>query len=75
VNDVQENVFTVADARMLAGAAHRMKLAGLHFWSLDRDTPCPLSATGAEATCSSLPHVPSGAYARAFGAVARTAGR
>lgn len=75
VNDVQENVFTVADGRMLAGAAHRMKLAGLHFWSLDRDTPCPLSATGADATCSSLPHVPSGAYARAFGAVARTAGR
>jgi chitinase len=75
VNDVRENVFTVADARTVMKAARRMKLAGLHFWSLDRDTPCPWSAAGAEATCSSLPQVPSGAYARAFGAVARSAGR
>ena len=29
-------------------------LAGLHFWSLDRDTPCP-SATGyASPTCNSV---------------------
>ncbi|MBA5636989.1 glycosyl hydrolase [Duganella sp. LX20W] len=66
VNDVRENVFTVADARTVAQAARRMKLAGLHFWSLDRDTPCPVPTIGAQATCSSMPGTPGGAYGRAF---------
>ncbi|MBA5605319.1 glycosyl hydrolase [Duganella sp. FT3S] len=66
VNDVRENVFTVADARLVAQAARRMKLAGLHFWSLDRDTPCPTPIIDAQATCSSMPGTPGGAYARAF---------
>ena len=69
VNDVRENVFTVADARMVAQAARRMKLAGLHFWSLDRDTPCPMPAAGAEPNCSGMARTPSGAYTRAFGTV------
>ncbi|MBA5689469.1 glycosyl hydrolase [Rugamonas apoptosis] len=71
VNDVRENVFTLADARTVARGAQRMKLAGLHFWSLDRDTPCAAPAGGAEATCSGLPRTPSGAYARAFGLAVR----
>jgi hypothetical protein len=70
VNDVRENVFTLADARMVARAARRMKLAGLHFWSLDRDTPCLAPAAGAEATCSGMARTVSGAYARAFGGAA-----
>jgi hypothetical protein len=65
VNDVVANVFTLDDARMLADAVRDMKLAGLHFWSLDRDTPCATPQAGASATCSTL-DVKSGEYRRAF---------
>lgn len=66
VNDVVENVFTVADARYLAAGVRRLKLAGLHFWSLDRDTPCRTPVAGADASCSTLAQVRSGAFARAL---------
>lgn len=65
VNDVVSNVFTLDDARMLGREARRMKLAGLHYWSLDRDTPCTTPVTGASPTCSTLP-LPAGAYNKAF---------
>lgn len=52
VNDVAANDFTVRDARVLAKAVRRSKLAGLHFWSIDRDRPCPEPTKGASATCS-----------------------
>lgn len=54
VNDVMSNVFTVADARLVAAAVKKMKLAGLHYWSLDRDTPCMEKVAGASALCSGL---------------------
>lgn len=63
VNDVVSNVFTLADARLLAGKVKKMKLAGLHFWSLDRDKPCTEKVEGASAVCSTLP-VEAGAYHR-----------
>lgn len=68
VNDVVSNVFTLRDARMLAAAVKKMKLAGLHYWSLDRDKPCTEPTTGASATCSTLP-VKALEYHRAFSAV------
>jgi chitinase len=55
VNDVVSNVFTLDDARMLAAAVKTMKLAGLHYWSLDRDQPCTVPTSGASPTCSTLP--------------------
>jgi hypothetical protein len=66
VNDVVENVFTPADAALLAGAARKMGLAGLHFWSLERDRPCDHPVQGADPACSGLPDVPQGAFARAL---------
>lgn len=68
VNDVVENVFTVRDARTVAQGARRMKLAGVHFWSLDRDTPCRTPVKGADALCSGMAGVPAGAYRQAFAA-------
>jgi hypothetical protein len=66
VNDVVENVFTLEDARWLGAAAREQGLAGLHWWSLDRDTPCGEPApAGASATCSGLPQAPF-AFAEAF---------
>ncbi|WP_374357907.1 glycosyl hydrolase [Pseudoduganella danionis] len=68
VNDVVENVFTVADMQRLARAVAQLKLAGLHYWSLDRDTPCRQPVKGADALCSGMAGVPAGAYLRAMGA-------
>ena len=68
VNDVVENVFTVADMQLLARAVAQYKMAGLHFWSLDRDTPCRQPVVGADALCSGMNGVPAGAYLRAMGA-------
>lgn len=66
-NDVASNVFTVEDAEMLARFAHERGLAGLHYWSLDRDTPCPPGAPRVSATCSGVSE-PAGAFGRAFAA-------
>ncbi|MYN08120.1 glycosyl hydrolase [Pseudoduganella aquatica] len=66
VNDVVENVFTMADMDAMARGARKLKLAGLHFWSVDRDTPCRSEVKGADAACSGMPGVPPGAYARAL---------
>jgi len=66
VNDVAANDFALADATRVARYARERGLAGVHFWSLDRDTPCPRPAQGASAVCSGLESVPAGAYLQAF---------
>ena len=66
VNDVEENVFMLQDAIALAQFVRSSKLAGLHYWSLDRDKPCPGSATAVSPACSSLNHVPELAYLQSF---------
>jgi hypothetical protein len=54
VNDVVSNVFTPADAQALARGARQLGLAGLHFWSLDRDKPCPGGAAMVSPNCHGL---------------------
>ncbi|WP_146171889.1 glycosyl hydrolase [Pseudoduganella armeniaca] len=66
VNDVVENVFTLDDAATVARGVRELGLAGLHYWSLDRDVPCSREVKGADAQCSTMPGVPAGAYWRAF---------
>ena len=66
VNDVVSNVFTLDDARLLARASRQMGLAGLHYWSFDRDQPCSAPVSGASATCSGMPYR-SGDYHRVLG--------
>lgn len=56
VNDVVENVFSLEDARALAGLVRRHRMAGLHFWSLDRDTPCSGGSNEVSPLCHSLTH-------------------
>jgi hypothetical protein len=71
VNDVVENIFTLDDARVMADAVRELGLAGLHFWSLDRDTPCPTNDGTVLPTCSTLQQVRSGEFARALSKAAR----
>ena len=66
VNDVAANEFTLADATRVARYTRERGLAGLHFWALDRDTPCPRPAQGASATCSGIESVSAAAYLQAF---------
>lgn len=41
VNDNPDEVFTLKDMDTMVKYAVEHNLAGIHFWSLDRDTPCP----------------------------------
>lgn len=66
VNDVVENVFTVADAAAVAKGVRELGLAGLHWWSADRDMPCAKPVQGADAECHTLPGVAAGSFGRAL---------
>lgn len=64
VNDVSANVFQVADIDTVTSYAATNKLAGVHFWSLDRDAPC--SQGTASPTCNSLPSTSVLQYTKRF---------
>lgn len=66
VNDFVGNVFTLDDASLLARFVRQNGLAGLHFWSLDRDLPCPPNISGVSSTCSGLLDLPRFAFTDAF---------
>lgn len=57
-NDVERNVFTLADARLLTREARRLGLEGLHWWSLDRDRPCAQGEPRVSPHCHALPATP-----------------
>jgi chitinase len=52
MNDTTSETFTIADVDTLTSYVKSNGLAGLHFWSLDRDTPC--SDDYASPTCNSI---------------------
>ena len=51
-NDVQNEQFTLQDADEMSEFAIASKLAGVHYWSYDRDIDCPPGS--ASPTCNSL---------------------
>ncbi len=51
-NDVQSNVFTLQDTDEMTQFAISKELAGVHYWSYDRDIDCPPGS--ASPTCNSL---------------------
>ena len=51
-NDVQSEQFTLADADTVTAFAISQELAGVHYWSYDRDVDCPPGP--ASPTCNSL---------------------
>src|SRR5580658_1134956 len=54
LNDNSSETFTPTDVDTLTTYAAGNGLAGLHFWSLDRDTPCATTTTYASPTCNSV---------------------
>jgi hypothetical protein len=63
-NDVEANVLGPADAAAVARHARRLGLAGLHWWSLDRDRPCPPGEPRLSPRCHALPGLEPGRFAR-----------
>jgi hypothetical protein len=51
-NDATDEVFTLANADQIATFAKNNGLAGIHYWSYDRDNDCPPSS--ASATCNTM---------------------
>lgn len=66
VNDVMANIFTLRDVGILARFVRNNGLAGVHFWSLDRDAPCPAGVTEVSSICSGLADVPGFGFTTAF---------
>jgi chitinase len=50
-NDTQGETFTLADVGIVASYAKQKGIAGVHFWSFDRDNDC--TQTWASPTCNS----------------------
>jgi len=66
VNDVASEVFSLRDVDTVVAFAMSEGLAGLHHWSLDRDTPCKDGQSTASPICNSLPGTASLDYTRRF---------
>ena len=66
VNDVAQNDLLEGDAKVIARYARDKGLAGVRFWSLDRDQPCARPPSGASPRCSGLENVPALGYSAAF---------
>ena len=54
VNDSSSEIVSLSDVDTITSYALAQGLVGLHFWSLDRDTPCPSPSSTALATCNSV---------------------
>jgi hypothetical protein len=66
-NDVAGNVSTPDDARTLMAGARALGLAGVHYWSVDRDQVCPSGSPRVSPRCHALPDVPAGTFGRILG--------
>ena len=64
VNDVRDELFSLQDTDTMVEWARSNHLAGVHFWSVDRDTPC--SQSSASPICSSVPTVPAWEWTQRF---------
>ena len=51
-NDVSDEITTLSDMQKIALYVKDNNLAGLHYWSFDRDTPCNTTTKWASATCN-----------------------
>ena len=64
VNDVSNELFSLKDAATMTQWVKANGIAGIHFWSVDRDTPC--TSAYASPICSSVPTVPAWGYTQEF---------
>lgn len=65
INNQTAEITTVADIKKITAFARKNQLAGLHYWSFDRDTPCTSGGQYVSPTCSGVNEPPL-AFDRAF---------
>eukprot|EP00731_Ephydatia_muelleri_P002033 Em0001g2033a len=58
MNDITNEIFTIEDMQMVLEFGKNYRLAGLHYWSFDRDRQCPDSPVAASPTCSGVEQGP-----------------
>src|SRR5262249_5393243 len=63
-NDVSSEQFTLGDAATITKFAPSQGLAGIHYWSYDRDVDCPPGS--ASATCNSLGNAGTHGFLKTF---------
>ena len=51
-NDVRDEIFSLQDAQTVGQFVHDNNLAGLHYWSFDRDVGCNPRTSWASSTCN-----------------------
>ena len=51
-NDTRDENFTLADVATVSNFVNSNGLAGVHYWSFDRDTPCSSKINYASSTCN-----------------------
>ncbi len=66
LNDVNTETFTVADVDTVTNYVVNQGMAGLHYWSLDRDTPCQGNNSSASPICNSVNGTSPLQYTRRF---------
>jgi chitinase len=65
-NDSTNEIFQIADVATVATFAMSKGLAGVHFWSFDRDSDCPFNPAGAPYNCNGVNDAGSLGYTNAF---------
>jgi chitinase len=66
LNDNTSETFTAGDVDTLTSYAVSNGLAGLHYWSFDRDAPCSSATDYASPTCNSVSGTTPLEYAHRF---------
>jgi chitinase len=67
LNDNTAETFTTTDVDTMTAYAVQQGMVGIHFWSLDRDTPCPGGNNSfASATCNSVSGTTALQYTKRF---------
>jgi chitinase len=66
INDVQTEVFTLADAKTLAAFAKARRIGRVSMWQLGRDRQCARPVTSAQLDCSGVTQ-PAWQFSRTLG--------
>ncbi len=65
-NDSVPNIFQVADIATVSSFVTQNGLAGVHFWSFDRDVDCAYNPNGPSGTCNGVGNAGALGYAKGF---------
>ncbi|HEX7643215.1 MAG TPA: DUF4214 domain-containing protein [Burkholderiaceae bacterium] len=65
-NDSTPDIFQVSDIATVSGFVRQNGLAGVHFWSFDRDADCAYDPSGPSATCNGVGNAGTLGYTKGF---------